>query len=64
MLDMMHDRKQINFRSDAEVFDAIEFIRRHSDPIPSVAGAIREAILEKKRAIERRLADREKRKVG
>jgi hypothetical protein len=50
----MADRKQINFRADDELEEAIEEIRRLTSPIPSVSNAIRQAVLNERDRLRRK----------
>jgi hypothetical protein len=51
----MADRKQINFRTDDEVLRAIEDIRKMVSPIPSVSEVLRQAVLDYRDKIVRKV---------
>jgi hypothetical protein len=50
----MSDRRQINVRADDEFLAAIEEVRLHLRPIPTVSAVIRQAVLEKAASLRRR----------
>jgi hypothetical protein len=51
----MSDRKQINFRTDDEVLQAIEDIRKMVSPIPSISEVMRLAVLDYRDKIARKV---------
>ena len=54
----MSARAQLNIRIDPEIERAIEDIRRMSESIPTVTGAVREAILRHRDFLARKEAKR------
>jgi hypothetical protein len=51
----MSNRKQINFRTDEEVEQAIEDIRKMVSPIPTVSEVLRLAVLDYRDKIARKV---------
>jgi hypothetical protein len=58
----MSDRKQINFRADDEVLQAIEDIRKMVSPIPPVSEVLRQAVLDYRDKIARKVEAQRSRK--
>ena len=57
----MQKRDQINFTVDAEVREALDDIRAMRRPVPSLSEAIRQAILNERDSLRRRIAAQETR---
>lgn len=53
---------QINVIIDAEIKQAIDDIRAWTRPVPTASMAIREAIIEKRDALKRKIESQERRK--
>jgi hypothetical protein len=58
----MSERKQINFRTDDEVLQAIEDIRKMVSPIPSVSEVLRVAVLDYRDKVARKVEAQKGRK--
>jgi hypothetical protein len=58
----MSERKQINFRADDEVLQAVEDIRKMVSPIPPVSEVIRQAVLDYREKIARKVEAQKGRK--
>lgn len=61
---MKKDRDQINFVVDADVRLAIDEIRAMSRPIPTISQVLRDAVLEKRDRLRKKIADQEGKKAG
>jgi len=44
-------RRQVSFWGDPEFFEAVERIRHHTSPIPTASDAIRQAVIDKAKAL-------------
>jgi transcription initiation factor TFIIIB Brf1 subunit/transcription initiation factor TFIIB len=56
----MSDRRQINFRAEDEVFQALEEIRKMISPIPTVSDVLRDAVLDYRDKVAKQLKHQSK----
>lgn len=55
----MDDRKQINIRVDQEFLDAVDDIRAMTRPVPNLSEAIRDAVIETRNRLKRKIEKQE-----